>query len=240
MSSRVLLVAVALSALSGFSTTWAGTAVSRAVGNPSRNRAPSRATLLACLTPLSTKRACDAHALADISRARRHEGLAPMALPRDYGSLSTPERLLAITDLERVDRGLPPVLGLTRGLDAAAREGAVRETDPIGPEGYSWASNWAGGARSPLFDDFVWMYDDGAGSGNGDCQHSGDPGCWGHRHNILAALEAPLAMGAAIHGDSSTELLVGGYRPAEPGSADPLLAPDWAQIARTRPARSRH
>jgi hypothetical protein len=232
-------VALALSALSAFPASAPATATqSRASGNPAENRAPSRATLLACLISKGGKRACEAHALADIARARRNEGVPPMALPKDYRSLSVPERLLAIADLERVDRGLPPVLGLTRGLDAAAREGALRGADPLGPEGYSWASNWAGGARSPLFDDFVWMYDDGAGSGNLDCQHPGDAGCWGHRDDILAALEAPRAMGAAIHGASLTELFVGGYRPAEPGNGDPLLAPDWAQIAHTRPARA--
>ncbi len=163
-----------------------------------------------------------------------------MSLPKDYGALSASNRLLATADLERLDRGLPPALGLTRALNTAAHQGALLEGDPIGPDGYSWASNWAGGARSPLFDDFVWMYDDGAGSGNLDCVHPGDSGCWGHRDNILAPFQAPLVMGAAIHGASVTELFVGGYRPAQPGGSDPLLAPAWAQIARTHPGRAGH
>jgi hypothetical protein len=139
--------------------------------NPSHNRPPSRATLVACLSSRGSPGACDAHALADIDRARRGEDLAPMTLPGDYKSLSVPERLLAIADLERVDRRLAPVTGLTRALNAAAREGAVHADDPFGPEGYAWGSNWAGGTRSPLFDDFVWMYDDSLGSGNIACNN---------------------------------------------------------------------
>ncbi|MGH2912942.1 MAG: hypothetical protein ACRDJ3_10770 [Solirubrobacteraceae bacterium] len=213
------------------------TALGAKARNPSHNRPPSRATLVACLSSRGSPHACDAHALADIGRARRGEGLTPMVLPGDYKSLSVPERLLAVTDLERVDRGLPPVLGLTRALDDAAREGAIREDDPFGPGAYAWASNWAGGSRSPLFDDFVWMYDDGVGSGNISCRHRGDADCWGHRDNILLALGAPSAMGAAIHGSSITELFIGGYRPIESGGSDPLLTPNWTEIAHTRPTR---
>ena len=42
------------------------------------------------------------------------------------------------------------------------------------------------------------MYADGHGDGNIDCHSPSDPGCWGHRRNILAFPAAPaLTMGAA-------------------------------------------
>lgn len=210
-------------------------AIARFVGDPARNHTPSRATELACLTPGSSQRTCDGRVLGDIAVARRSEGLAPMSLPGDFAALAAPLQLLALVDLERVDHGLPPAIGLTRRLDARAQEGAKVEQDPFGPDGYSWGSNWAAGASSTVFDDFSWMYDDGAGSGNLDCAAPGDPGCWGHRENILGSYRAPIAMGAGSHGTSLTELFVGDYLPAMEGSSDPVLAPSWKQIAQTLP-----
>jgi hypothetical protein len=200
------------------------------LANPSHNLGPSRGTLHACLMPNGGGHSCEAHAKADIARAHRREGLAPLSLPRGFAKLSRAEQLLAIGDGERVQRGLAPALGLTGQLDAAAHAAAITEQDPLGPEGYSWGSNWVGGVRSALFADYLWMYDDGPGSGNSDCARAGEPGCWGHRQNILARLEEPIAMGAGAHGTSLTELLVGGYRPALAGGSDPLLSPNWAQL----------
>ncbi len=228
-----MLPAVGAALLAG-----SGTAAQAARGtvNPVHNSTPSPATVRACLAPRASIHGCDVQALLDIDAARRGEGIAPISLPGDFFTLSIPERLLAIADLERVDRGLVPVLGLTARLDAAAAQAARAEADPIGPEGYSWGSNWAGGTRSTVFDDFSWMYDDGFGSQNLACRGPNDGGCWGHRDNILAAFETPVAMGAGAYRTSLTELLVAGYRPAGGGSeADPLLAPTWAQIAQTLP-----
>lgn len=205
-----------------------------AAGNlakPSHNLAPSRGTLHACLMPNGGGHSCEVHAKADIARAHRREGLAPLSLPRGFAKLSRAEQLLAVSDGERVQRGLAPALGLTGQLDAAAHAAAITEQDPLGPAGYSWGSNWVGGVRSPLFADFLWMYDDGPGSGNSDCARAGEPGCWGHRQNILARFEEPVAMGAGAHGTSLTELFVGGYRPALAEGSDPLLSPNWAQLA---------
>jgi hypothetical protein len=225
-----------LAALSALLATLALLAIPAAAtaGNPSQNSAPSDATVRACLTPRAPVAGCDAHALADVDAARRGEGIAPMTLPGDFASLSVPERLLALVDLERVDRGLPRALGLTRQLNAAAQRAAAAETDPIGPSGYSWGSNWAGGSRSTAFDDFSWMYDDGFGSQNLACRSPIDSGCWGHRDNILAPFEGAVAMGAGARATSLTELLVADYAPVAAGT-DPLLAPTWAQIAQTLP-----
>jgi hypothetical protein len=201
------------------------------LSNPSHNLAPSRDTLHACLVPNGGRRQCDTHVRADIARAHRREGIGPLSLPQGFAQLSSAQQLLAVSDGERVERGLAPALGLTGRLDAAAHAAATGEEDPLGPGGYSWGSNWVGGVRSALLADFLWMYDDGPGSGNSDCAHAGEPGCWGHRENILASLEEPVAMGAGAHGRSLTELFVGGYRPALAGGDDPLLSPSWAQLA---------
>lgn len=228
-TARLASLTATLTLLAG-----SGAAIAMPAENPAHNSTPSPATVRACLAPRASTRSCDAHALLDVDSARRGEGVGPMSLPGDYQSLSLPERLLALVDLERVDRGLSPVVGLTRQLDAAARQAAVAEADPTGPEGFSWGSNWAGGTRSTVFDDFSWMYDDGFGSQNLACRSPSDSGCWGHRDNILAAFEAPVAMGAAAVGVSLTELLVARYQPVTTG-ADTLLMPTWAQIARTLP-----
>ena len=42
---------------------------------------------------------------------RQVEGLSPMSLPSNYPSLTPPEQLFVLTDLERIDRGLPPSRG---------------------------------------------------------------------------------------------------------------------------------
>jgi hypothetical protein len=231
--SRRRVVPTATAALLLLAGSGTALAVRRAQ-NPMRNSAPSPATVRACLAPRYSVRSCDMHALADVDLARRSEGVAPISLPGDFFSLSTAERLLALADLERVDRGLAPVLGLTARLDAAAAQAARAQADPTGPNGYSWGSNWAGGTRSTVFDDFSWMYDDGFGSQNLACRVPNAGGCWGHRDNILAPFQAPVAMGASASGTSLTELLVADYQPAATGS-DPLLGPTWAQIAKTLP-----
>ena len=38
---------------------------------------------------------------------------------------------------------------------------------------------------TPLGADYAWMYNDGYGGTNLDCTTPSDPGCWGHRDNIL-------------------------------------------------------
>jgi hypothetical protein len=47
------------------------------------------------------------------------------------------------------------------------------------------ASIAAGGQINVLDADYSWMYDDGYGSANADCETPQAAGCWGHRDNIL-------------------------------------------------------
>ena len=82
---------------------------------------------------------------------------------------------MCIRDSERTARGLPPLAGMATALDAAALVGAQQSDDPTIPSGFpwtQWGSNWAGAVGDPLEAIYFWMYDDGPGSSNIDCQHA--------------------------------------------------------------------
>jgi hypothetical protein len=152
---------------------------------------------------------CTSAALQATSAARSAEGLGALVLPTDYDALTPGEQLFVLTDIERVDRGLPPAVGMVAQLDTDAQNAAAANTDPTpstpppGSTVTAWGSNWAE-AAGPLGANYNWMYDDGPGSGDLDCSAS-DPGaCWGHRDNELgfdpseiAASRGVLVMGAA-------------------------------------------
>ncbi len=114
-----------------------------------------------------------------------------------------------LTDIERVDRGLPPVVGMVQALTQDAQNAAADNADPTPlsePPGsivMDWVSNWAEGA-GPLGSDYNWMYDDGPGSGDIGCSAGNPASCWGHRDNELAfnasqvaSSHGVLVMGAA-------------------------------------------
>ena len=84
------------------------------------------------------------------------------------------EQLFVLIDIERVDRGLPPVVGMVAQLNTDAQNAAAANTDPTpssvppGSTVLAWASNWAE-AAGPFGSDYNWMYDDGPGPGNLGC-----------------------------------------------------------------------
>ena len=150
--------------------------------------------------------ACDQAALAGIDAARASEGVGPISLPDNWSTLSAEQQLFVLTNLERVDRGLPPILGLDNGLDSSAESAAAAGTDPTGPAGSSWWSTWAGGEPGVLTADYDWLYNDGPNSNNVACP----PSCWGHRNALLVAGTA-LYMGAGHSGANLTTLIASGY-----------------------------
>jgi hypothetical protein len=180
---------------------------------------------------------CNNLALAAISHARQTlEKMGAMSFSlAGYETLTPAEQLFVTVNLERTARGLPPVLVLSRSLDAIAQAGAQADRDPAigdvrllpggGRPAYLGAT-WAGGWINPLGSDYGWMYDDGPGSGNEDCQPDGSGLCWGHRDIILVAFSSAscaggageLAMGAGHamegYGESDTEVLAGVCGPA--------------------------
>lgn len=206
---------------------------------PQVNRPASPATLDACGNAPDGS-ACIADALSDINSARAAEGVAAMELPSNFAALSPPQQLLVLANLERIPRGLAPVGGLSANLDSIAAAAAAQDADPFPSQfnGDALTANWAGGTGSTLLADFLWMYDDGPGSGNQDCTKAGDSGCWGHRHDILYQFDTPIAMGAAevggtAYGPSIAELFVGGDTATNPGQADAPIAPTWAQLSQS-------
>ena len=121
--------------------------------------------------------------------------------------------LFVLADLERVDRGLPPYVGLSASLDAASQQAAEAGTDPslALPLVAAAAGNWAGDAPSTLAADYDWLYVDGFGSGNESCSAPGAPGCWGHRDGILGAVTG-LGCTDCVMGAGSTLAASSGWR----------------------------
>ena len=187
---------------------------------------------------------CVRAVLAAINHAHSLEGVMSMVLPTDFSRLTVPEQLFVAINLERVDRGLAPFVGLTAALDRNAQRGADTANDPpdAGPAYLLVDDEWAGGSANGLDAVYGWMYDDGFNSGNLDCLHRGAAGCWGHRHGILDNFGSgsDLVMGTALNatGDTNTGD-VGGTSmaatlavAAKPG---PLLY-TWAEALASIPA----
>lgn len=218
----------------------AGAATGPLVHDPSSSRPLSATTWTAC-SEVAAGSACVSDALGQINAARAAEGVGPMVLPGNFASMPAPQQLLNLADLERVDRGLTPITGLSTALDRDAQNAAAQDRDPMPSEflGTEATGNWAGGLASTLEADFEWMYDDGLGSPNLDCSPGHTSGCWGHRHDILWSFTGPIAMGAGSatgrYGRSLTELFVGGDRATGAGGRDaPAVRPALASAARAR------
>jgi hypothetical protein len=179
---------------------------------------------------------CLADVVAAINNGRPVlEAMAPLTLDLSaFEAMTIPEQLFAIADLERTDRGLAPLAGLTTQLDDLAQTAAANDDDPIlssstlvgGASVSSWGSNWAGGTSNALGSDYYWMYDDGIGSNNEGCTTSSDAACWGHRDNILGTFASNCGSGAeqymgagdtssgSSYGPSFAEIIVGACGPA--------------------------
>jgi hypothetical protein len=185
--------------------------------NPSANIAESPDFASICRQDGVTSAPCISAATQANDAARAQERLGAMVLPSNFSSLTPGEQLFVLTDIERVDRGLPAVVGMVAQLDTDAQSAAEANTDPTpssvppGSTVLRWASNWSEGS-GPLGSNYNWMYDDGPGSTNVDCSAATPAACWGHRDNelgfnasTLAASHGILVMGAAeatVPGDS--------------------------------------
>ncbi len=160
--------------------------------NPPSNSAPNPSFASSCESIGYTS--CNNLALEAVDNARSSvEGLQPMKLPSNFSTLTPAEQIFVLIDIERVDRGLDPVLGMVSQLNADAASGANSFTDPnYGGEAipgvtgsYGWVSVWSEdySSAASIFD---WMYNDGYNSFNYSCSTPTSIGCWGHRDSILA------------------------------------------------------
>ncbi len=228
LAVRLGSIAITAAALAG-SAAAAGAGVAPDKGilppkNPSRSVSPSPffPSDRSCAGGGDSS-ACNTIVLHAITHARRVlEKVGGMSFSlAAYEKLTPDEQLFVSANLERVTRGLPAIVALTRSLDKVAQDGANADADPplnevpgTLPGGGRWVSlggNWAGGYQNALGADYGWVYDDKGSA-------------WGHRDNILGGYVSSsscggqrheIAMGAGhvtkgkAYGDSETELFAG-------------------------------
>lgn len=157
--------------------------------------------------------ACEEWTISRLDAARAELGLAPYALPQGFVAMPADRQLFVLADLDRTAYGYTPVYGLNTYLSEAAEAGVQGRKDPTPPSaGGPWngfGSDWA--SAGGLIGYYLWMYDDGYGSPNGDCTSPGASGCWGHRHVILGeglSLAQPELLGAAAEAGAGSALIV--------------------------------
>jgi hypothetical protein len=155
----------------------------------------AHATTVGTLPPRNPTSDCNHASIAggfwgvsDINSCRALEGVGPLTLPSNWRALTPVEQGFVLMNLERVNRGLAPIVGLSPALNQLASAAAANRVDPSFPTGgfTGGGAIWAG-AGSALAADYMWMYDDGPNGldRNLACPAAGGPGCWGHRDVIL-------------------------------------------------------
>lgn len=141
----------------------------------------------------------------DINKCRALEGVGPMVLPSNYNSLTPPQQMLVVFNLERVNRGETPIVGLNATLNTYSQGGSDSRGDPGFPSDLTGDADSIYASNATVIGaDYAWMYDDGLNpdgtSGDSECSPSTVSECWGHRDSILKNSEpnAVLVVGAAI------------------------------------------
>lgn len=176
-------------------------------GNPNVNQ-PGANFVSICNNLGQNSADCRRAELVALTDAHAAEGLAAPLWPASFWSLPYDQQLFILANEERVDRQLPPLLGITAQADADARPGALHDRDPKGrnqghPPILDWASNWASD-YSTLAAEFDWMYDDGVSGGrnqgNLECPKASAPGCWGHRQDTLFEFPSTPTHSALVFG----------------------------------------
>jgi PASTA domain-containing protein len=141
-----------------------------------------------------------------LDRARAKVGLPAYALPANFPSLSPPQQVFILVNLDRVQYGLRPITGLTAALSHAALVSGVRQADDPHPSNTTglntWWPGWAGAFHNAPMAYEAWVWNDGLGSTNPRCTPTDHSRCWGHRHSVLWKYGPVLAMGAAAGRDS--------------------------------------
>ena len=153
--------------------------------------------------------------LAALNVCRAKEGVGPLTLPSNWTSLTSSQQIFVLADLERVNRGLAPVVGLSASLDRLASAGAGAGDDPSFPSGgfVGGGGVWFSGGSS-LASDYAWMYDDGPNGFdiNADCPSTGGTDCWLHRDIVLwKGTGGALVAGAGVDGNSYAMEILSGY-----------------------------
>jgi hypothetical protein len=151
----------------------------------------------------NSDKACTDLLLPAINQAQKAEHLKQFALPSNYFALGAAKQMFVLINLERISRGVPPLVGLSSYLNAEASTAARHAQDPsfktsygpvqvwLPPGGgtYAFGGAWAGDSVNSADALFGWFYDDGWG-GKGNtwnfaCTSPAASGCWGHRDELL-------------------------------------------------------
>ncbi len=210
-----MVVAAVLVAVSAGSCT--------AASPPMADESPVPDYSLTCAPGVDVTTPCLQTTLQAVDHARSIEGIGPLRVPADFGSLAVPRQLLIVLDGERTARGLAPFAGLSPALGHLAATGASEASAPPLPgHPYSQpASVWIGGVANGLDADFSWLYDDGPGSGVPGCGDGGGSGCWADRQLLLGG-GGNLVLGVA-------------YDPTDDTSAGDRGGPSLAAVTATAP-----
>jgi hypothetical protein len=176
-----------------------------AASHPRENIRPSPDYMTACVERGAMSDQCIAETVDAINHARAVEPMLrpTMILPTNFRSLSPARQAFVVLNLERVDRGLRPIVGMVRSLNRKAWVAAAVGVDPrlsnsrlraLGAHRYRSVYARDYGA---LASDYEWMYKDGYGSElpgettNVNCPYAEAGGCWAHRDAILDPFKRP-------------------------------------------------
>ncbi len=217
-----------------------------AVPNPARNATPSPDYNNPCwaggAAGAASTTACHTQQLAAINHQHALEHVKAITLPRNFWSLTPALQIFVIINLERVSRGLKPVLGVNAQMSGWATTATKRSSDVAvgawdlsnGSHLQTFGSVWAADLNS-LDAAFIWMYADGwatGGSLNADCTSAKSAGCWGHRQIMLGSYGGSAALVAGVA--SQQRYLAGGDLNSDAAAiasytgAKPTMTYTWA------------
>ncbi len=141
---------------------------------------------------------CQEVYLEAVDLARAQEGLGALPIPPGFFQMSQSEQFFVVLNLERVTRGLTPIVRAVTAANQTATQAATAGVDPMPPLNFMTAFQGSVEAESSsvIMADLGLMYDDGWGSTgssagsnfggmNVDCTSATAPGCWGHRQVML-------------------------------------------------------
>ncbi len=174
----------------------------------------------------------------EYARAHIEPGIGQMFNSNQLANLTTmpvSEQLLIISNMERIQRGLPAIAGVTQQLSNVAQYQANSFTDDVpgsmpnlltGGVGFTWGgANW--GDCNNAFDcNYEWAYDDGPGGTNLLCQNGNFSGCWGHRDITLTNAQVLYSNGSSTCPNSKSIWMGAAYSStasAANGSVDEVI-----------------
>ncbi len=168
--------------------------------------------------------------LSAIDQAQAAENLPGFVLPSNYFSLGATRQMFVFINLERISRGVPPLVGLSPYLSATATSAAGHLADPpfqasygpvqvwAPPSGgnYAFGGAWGGGSVNAADVVFGWFYGDGFGNGwptFSGCKSAKGAMCWWHREELLG-------LDGFSGGTACTDCIAGAGYASRPGNSN--------------------